>query len=69
MDSGQFFSVLNEWMKRLEYVVESGGEYDTRKTLCFDCLPIRQNRKAVNYFLDTLYQCRFGTLQFSGSEQ
>jgi hypothetical protein len=29
MDSGQLFSVLNEWMKRLEYVIESGGEYCT----------------------------------------
>jgi hypothetical protein len=27
MDSGQLFSVFNEWMKRLEYVIESGGEY------------------------------------------
>jgi hypothetical protein len=26
MDSGQLFSVFNEWMKRLEYVIESGGE-------------------------------------------
>jgi hypothetical protein len=27
MDSGQLFSVFNEWMKRLGYVIESGGEY------------------------------------------
>jgi hypothetical protein len=25
MDSGQLFSVFNEWMKRLEHVIESGG--------------------------------------------
>jgi hypothetical protein len=30
MDSGQLFSVFNEWMKRLEYVIESGGEYYTK---------------------------------------
>jgi hypothetical protein len=30
MDSGQLFSVFNERMKRLEYVIESGGEYDTK---------------------------------------
>jgi hypothetical protein len=30
MDSGQLFRVLNEWMKRLEYVIESGGEYYTK---------------------------------------
>jgi hypothetical protein len=30
MDSGQLFSVFNEWMKRLEYVAESGGEYYTK---------------------------------------
>jgi hypothetical protein len=27
MDSGQLFSVFNEWTKRFEYVLESGGEY------------------------------------------
>jgi histone-lysine N-methyltransferase SETMAR len=27
MDSGQLFSIFDEWMKRLEYVIESGGEY------------------------------------------
>jgi hypothetical protein len=26
MDSGQLFGIFNEWMKRLEYVIESGGE-------------------------------------------
>jgi hypothetical protein len=30
MNFGQLFSVLNEWMKRLEYVIESGGEYYTK---------------------------------------
>jgi hypothetical protein len=25
MDSGQLFSIFSEWMKRLEYVIESGG--------------------------------------------
>jgi hypothetical protein len=30
MDSGQFSSVFNEWMKRLEYVIESGGGYYTK---------------------------------------
>jgi hypothetical protein len=30
MDSGQLFSVFNEWKKRLEYVIESGGEYYTK---------------------------------------
>jgi hypothetical protein len=25
------------------------------KTLCFDCLPIRQNQEGINYFLATLY--------------
>jgi hypothetical protein len=30
MDSGQLFSVFNEWMKRLEYVIESGEEYCTQ---------------------------------------
>jgi hypothetical protein len=54
MDSGQLFSAFNEWMKRLEYVIESGGEYYTKKTLCFDCLPVRQNRQGVNCFLATL---------------
>jgi hypothetical protein len=29
MDSGQLFSVFNEWMKRLEYVIKPGGEYYT----------------------------------------
>jgi hypothetical protein len=29
MDSGQFFSVFNEWTKRFEYVIESGKEYYT----------------------------------------
>jgi hypothetical protein len=27
LDSGQLFSAFNEWMKRFEYVIESGGEY------------------------------------------
>jgi hypothetical protein len=27
LDSGHIFSAFNEWMKKLEYVVESGGEY------------------------------------------
>jgi hypothetical protein len=26
MDSNQLFSVFDEWMKRSEYVIESGGE-------------------------------------------
>jgi hypothetical protein len=30
MNSGQLFSVFNEWMKRLEYGIESGGEYYTK---------------------------------------
>jgi hypothetical protein len=30
MDSGQLFSVFNEWMKRLEYVIESGREHYTQ---------------------------------------
>jgi hypothetical protein len=30
MDSGQLFSVFNEWTNRLEYVIESGGEYYTK---------------------------------------
>jgi hypothetical protein len=30
MDSGQLFSVFNEWMKRLVYVIESGGECYTQ---------------------------------------
>jgi hypothetical protein len=30
MDSDQLFSVFNEWMMRLEYVIESGGEYYTQ---------------------------------------
>jgi hypothetical protein len=30
MDSGQLCSVFNEWMKRLESVIESGGEYYTK---------------------------------------
>jgi hypothetical protein len=30
MDIGQLFSVFNEWMKRLEYVIESRGEYGTK---------------------------------------
>jgi hypothetical protein len=29
-DSGQLFSVFNEWTKRFEYVIESGGEYYTK---------------------------------------
>jgi hypothetical protein len=31
MDSGQLFSVFNEWIKRLEYVMESGREYYTKE--------------------------------------
>jgi hypothetical protein len=30
MDSGHLFSVFNAWMKRLEYVIESGREYYTQ---------------------------------------
>jgi histone-lysine N-methyltransferase SETMAR len=30
MDSGQLFSLFNEWMKRLEYVIESEGDYCTK---------------------------------------
>jgi hypothetical protein len=30
MDPGQLFSVFNEWMKRLEWVIKSGGEYHTK---------------------------------------
>jgi hypothetical protein len=30
MDSGQLFSIFNKWMKRLEYVIESGAEYYTK---------------------------------------
>jgi histone-lysine N-methyltransferase SETMAR len=30
MDSGPLFSLFNEWMMRLEYVIESGGEYYTK---------------------------------------
>jgi hypothetical protein len=30
IDSAQFISIFNEWMKRLESVVESGGEYCTK---------------------------------------
>jgi hypothetical protein len=30
MDSGQLFNAFNEWMKRREYVIESGGEYYTQ---------------------------------------
>jgi hypothetical protein len=30
MDSGQLFNVFTEWMTRLEYIIESGGEYDTK---------------------------------------
>jgi hypothetical protein len=30
MDSGQLFSVFNECMKGLEYVIESGGESYTK---------------------------------------
>jgi hypothetical protein len=29
-DSAQVFSVFNERVKRLEYVIESGGEYYTK---------------------------------------
>jgi hypothetical protein len=40
MDSGQLFSVFNEWMKRLEYVIEPGGECDTKckHFTLLDCL-------------------------------
>jgi hypothetical protein len=31
MDFGQLFNVFNKWIKRLEYVIESGGEYYTKK--------------------------------------
>jgi hypothetical protein len=34
MDSSQLFSIFNEWMKKLEYVVESRGEYDTKQKCC-----------------------------------
>jgi hypothetical protein len=27
INSGQIFSVFNEWIMRLEYVIESGGAY------------------------------------------
>jgi hypothetical protein len=30
MNFGQPFSIFNEWMKRLEYVIKSGGEYYTK---------------------------------------
>jgi hypothetical protein len=30
IDSGQLFSIFNEWMKRLESVVESRGVYCTK---------------------------------------
>jgi hypothetical protein len=29
-DFGQLFSISNEWLKSLEYVIESGGEYYTK---------------------------------------
>jgi hypothetical protein len=29
-DFGQLFSVFNEWLKRVEYVIKSGGEYYTK---------------------------------------
>jgi hypothetical protein len=29
MDSGQLFSIFNEWIERLECIIESGEEYDT----------------------------------------
>jgi hypothetical protein len=50
MDPGQLFTIFNEWIKTLEYVIESGGEHYTIKTLCFDCLPIRQNREGSTAF-------------------
>jgi hypothetical protein len=31
MHSGQLFSIFNEWMKRLEYVTESGGYHYTEE--------------------------------------
>jgi hypothetical protein len=31
MDSGQLFGVFNKWMKRLEYVIKSGGEHYTHQ--------------------------------------
>jgi hypothetical protein len=30
MDSGQLFSAFNEWMKRLQNVIESEGKYYTQ---------------------------------------
>jgi hypothetical protein len=30
IDFGQFSNVFNEWMKGLEYGIESGGEYYTK---------------------------------------
>jgi hypothetical protein len=30
LDSGQLFSIFDEWTKRFEYVIESGGEYCTK---------------------------------------
>jgi hypothetical protein len=39
MDSCQLFSVFNEWMKKLEYVIESGGEYYTQKRFALITYP------------------------------
>jgi hypothetical protein len=40
MDSSQLFSVFNEWIKRLEYVTESEGEY-YNKSKCFALIACR----------------------------
>jgi hypothetical protein len=50
-DSGQLFSVFNEWMKRLEYVIESGGEYYTKEKR-FDliaCLFTKFERRSTTF--------------------
>jgi hypothetical protein len=51
MDSGQLFSVFNEWMKRPEYVIESGGECHTKQKrfALIACLFAKIERRSTTF--------------------
>jgi hypothetical protein len=50
MDSGQIFSVFNVWMKRFEYVIESGGEYYTKKGFALTACPFDKIERGLTPF-------------------
>jgi hypothetical protein len=51
MDSGQLFSVFNKWMKRLDYVIESGGGYYIKRKsfALIACLFAKIERRSVTF--------------------